>query len=746
MKTNLFIVLFILAYCGGVCAQDLSENEMAKAKDSINKLLDLAYDADLALDIQSCIELSSKAIELATKVGDEKSVYHAYNTIGINHEKISEFDDAEYSYKKALNIALKLKNDTLKAWSYNNLGNVYSDGYKKIDSGLEYYEKALKLAKKIKDTFEISIPVINIGWTYIDNKEYEKALPYLEEGYKYAYDVKNGDASAKVHTNYLLARYYRSKKQYSKSYNYLQKAIEIAKQKSMVVELADIYKEATALYEDQGLISKAFSALKEYLGYKALLTKKERVKQMQIARAQFHYEENLRNVKKLEKERQLQETIAKRSRIITLISVLVVIILFILLLALYKNYMDKNKLSSILQTQNDTLEKAKQEAEKLSQLKTQFISTVSHELRTPLYGVVGLTSLLLEESNLSKKEHQYLNSLKFSGDYLLNLINDVLQLSKIESNKLKLEETDFSINTLFNNIVNSFEYQLEQTKIKIHVIIDESIPETLKGDMVRLSQILINLIGNSIKFTPKGDIWFRAINASEPSAKEKLIIRFEVEDNGIGIPKEKQKEIFENFSQVDRDHIDFQGTGLGLSIVKKLVNLFGAEIELVSERGKGSKFSFAIAFKRGNSADVPKIKKMVEQSSRSNNKILIVEDNKINQIVTQNILSKQNFETSIVDNGLDAIEAVRNNNFDLVLMDLNMPRMNGFDATKKIREFNKKIPIIALTAVAIEEIKAKVFESGLTDIINKPYDNQEFYMVILKNIKKTEESYTKTNP
>ena len=331
--------------------------------------------------------------------------------------------------------------------------------------------------------------------------------------------------------------------------------------------------------------------------------------------------------------------------------------------------------------------------------------------------------------------------MKFSGDYLLNLINDILQLSKIESNKLKLEETDFSIDALFTNIVNSFEYQLEQTNIEIHVDIDPSIPKVLKGDMVRLSQVLINLIGNSIKFTPNGDIWFRAINdVQENGIKGQWMVRFEVEDNGIGIPKEKQKEIFENFSQVDRDHIDFQGTGLGLSIVKKLVNLFGGDIQLFSERGKGAKFSFTIPFKLGQSLELPKEPKTIEQAAKINNKILIVEDNKINQIVTQNILNKENFVTSIVDNGVDAITAVKENDFDLVLMDLNMPRMNGFDATIKIREFNKEIPIIALTAVAIDEIKMKVFESGLNDIINKPYDNQEFFQVILKNIHKKEKT------
>ena len=739
-----FLIVFSIACCSiSSYAQVPSDaDNIRQIEDSIRTLLDKSFDAEVQNEVKKSIEFATQAIELARKIGSKKYEYHGYNTIGINYEKILETESAEYSYKKTLDLGLELENDTLILWAYNNLGNVYSDGYNKKELGLKYYEDALELAKKMKDTFEMSFPIINIGWTYVDNGEFDKALPYLKEGYQYANDKNYGGFSGKVHTNYLLARYFRNKRDYARAVEHLEEATKIALKKEMFYELKDIFKERAALFEDRGLLSQALSAYKEYDKYKSRFTEKERVRQIQIARSKFDYEENKLNLEKAEKEKELQETIARRSRIITLIAVLVVIVLFILLLALYKNYMAKNKLSSMLQVQNETLEKAKREAEKLSQLKTQFISTVSHELRTPLYGVVGLTSLLLEESNLSKKEHQYLNSLKFSGDYLLNLINDILQLSKIESNKLKLEEADFSIKSLFQNIVNSFEYQLEQTKIDMHVEIDPDIPKVLKGDMVRLSQILINLIGNSIKFTPKGDIWFRAIKVSKESEKGILQIRFEVEDNGIGIPKEKQKEIFENFSQVDRDHIDFQGTGLGLSIVKKLVNLFGGEIELDSERGKGSKFSFEIAFRKGKTLMLKEIGKELEPSRILNNKILIVEDNKINQIVTQNILQKENFETSIVDNGLDAIEAVKNNDFDLVLMDLNMPQMNGFDATKKIREFNQEIPIIALTAVAIEEIKFKVFESGLTDIINKPYDNQEFYQVILKNIQKTEKNFS----
>ncbi|WP_340063044.1 tetratricopeptide repeat-containing hybrid sensor histidine kinase/response regulator [Ascidiimonas aurantiaca] len=709
--------------------------EVSPLQDSIKNILNKSYEAQEAYNVKESIEYANQAIELSKKIDNTYFQYHAYNAIGINFEMISDYKRAEKNYQKALDLALELKNDTLLGWSYNNLGNVYSDGYKDKKLGIEFYNKALEYAVKFKDDFEVSIPNLNIGWTYIDNNEYEKALPYLSEVKKYAFSEQNTDELSKIQVNYLLGRYYKGIGDVQQAESYFEKAAVLGENESAYLELADIYKHQSELYEKTGKTYKAFEALKAYNFNKGKVIDKELVKQLEIAKAMFDVDEYRRDLASAEAEKKVQAAIAKRSNIITLVAVIVAVVLMVLLTALFKNYKEKNTLSSILRAQNEALEKSKEEAEKLSQIKSQFISTVSHELRTPLYGVVGLTTLLMEESTLSDKENEYLRSLKFSGDYLLNLINDVLQLSKIESNKLKLEETRFNIETLANSIIKSFEFQLEQANTTIHLEIDETIPYILKGDTVRLSQVLINLIGNSIKFTRNGDIWLR-IRHNHTTDKN-VNLHFEIEDTGIGIPKTQQQEIFENFSQLDRDNGDFQGTGLGLSIVKKLINLFGGEIHLESETGKGAKFSFDINFKQA------KIGKGVEKDDveveniHVNNRILIVEDNKINQIVTQNILKKESFETFVVDNGFSAIEAIRSQKFDLVLMDLNMPKMNGFEATKKIREFDKKTPIIALTAASIEEVKAKLQKSGMDDIINKPYDTQEFYQVILRNINKS---------
>lgn len=705
--------------------------------DSIKKYLKSANDNQATYNLKKSIESANRVIKLSQEAGNEYYQFYAYNVVGINYELISDYKSAEKNYQKALLKAELLKNDTLIGWMYNNLGNVFYEGYKDADKSILFYNKSLELAKKRNDTFQILTPTLNIGWTYIDENEFEKAYPYLEE--VISYEKNYGDEELKLQINYLLGKYYVHKRYFDKALKAFEIAIEKGKAQKMYLELSDTYLEQSKLFEILNETSKAFEAYKKYVENKKKVLDKETIQQLEIAKATFALDEFQRDLAKANREKEAQVTITEKSKIITFISIITISILIVLLIILYKNYITKNKLSNMLKVQNKNLEKSKEEAEELSQMKSQFISTVSHELRTPLYGVVGITSLLMEESGLSKKENQYLKSLKFSSDYLLNLINDVLQLSKIDSNKLSLEKADFNTRALLENVVNSFEYHLDQKKNELHLDIEDDVPFILKGDTIRLQQILINLIGNAIKFTDNGDVWLR-LKLLKKTDKE-CTINFQVEDNGIGIPKEKQEEIFDNFLQIERENTGFQGTGLGLSIVKKLITLFGGEIHLESEPNKGSKFCFTLDFKIGKSSNQASLNEKLSKNVHSNNKILIVDDNKINQVVTQNILKKEKFEVAVVDNGLLAIKKIKENHFDLVLMDLNMPVMDGFEATRRIREFNINIPIIALTAVAIDEIKDQVYEAGLNDIINKPYDNQEFYQVILRNINNKEDLF-----
>lgn len=477
----------------------------------------------------------------------------------------------------------------------------------------------------------------------------------------------------------------------------------------------------------------AYAMLLKHNLYRERIINEEKVKQENIAKSRFYNAEYKRVARIANNERFLQEQAANKMQRINIIVSLGIFLLLVSFFTLYKNYLSKQKLSTILKARNKQLEVARDQAEKSSRLKSSFISNVTHELRTPLYGVVGLTSILLKSTDINEKDSKFIRSLKFSGDYLLNLINDILQVGKIESGKVELQMASVNLRVLIENIIDSFEYRGQESNNEIILSIDEKLPEFIKCDNVRLSQVLINLIGNSIKFTKNGMVWL-SIEVLE-NVDDNVRLRFVVKDNGAGIPKDQQERIFENFSQVDEENkTQYQGTGLGLSIAKHLVGLFGSKIELVSELGVGSEFSFNVSFEIDNEmkleapsiSDIGKTLQIHEKY-----KILVAEDNKINQIVTQNVLQKGNFECEIVENGLEALNAVRDrNSYDLVLMDLNMPIMNGVESVKEIRKINEHIPVIALTAADIEEVKNDFSNMGFNDIVTKPFDNFEFYQKI----------------
>jgi len=309
-------------------------------------------------------------------------------------------------------------------------------------------------------------------------------------------------------------------------------------------------------------------------------------------------------------------------------------------------------------------------------------------------------------------------------------------MNKMESNLLKLENLAFNLKDLMNSLVKSFEFTRLQNKNAIHLDIDPKIPLNLIGDPVRLSQILMNVIGNAMKFTERGNIWISTLLVEDKTDSAKIY--FEIKDDGLGIPKNKHQIIFEEFSQLKSANYNYQGTGLGLPIVRKLLLLFNSEIHLESEEDQGSVFSFEIEFKKAATgiadSGIERIKDGLTPGEAEGRRILIVDDNRINQVVTQRILEQKSFICEICDNGLDAIEKVRNNYFDLILMDVNMPGITGMEATLKIREFNKDIPIVALTALEIEEIREEIYEAGMNDIIVKPYDTSTFYQVIYRNI------------
>jgi hypothetical protein len=425
------------------------------------------------------------------------------------------------------------------------------------------------------------------------------------------------------------------------------------------------------------------------------------------------------------------------SKMTTGLSIALIIILSLLALSLFKNNNLRAKANDLLKDKNVELTIAKEKAERASLAKAEFLSTITHELRTPLYAVTGLTHLLLEEDpKPNQKEH--LNSLEFSGEYLLSLINNILDLNKLEANKVEIEKTTFSLKKRINDVLITLKKTAEDRKNSLTLEYDESIPEKLIGDPLKLSQVLINLIGNSVKFTQNGEVTIRINKLS--SVKDKVNLHVEIEDTGVGISMQKQKSIFETFNQGSLQiNRKFGGSGLGLSIVKNLLELMNSKVYLESVLGQGSKFWFDISFNisEDNFGDAELSNKAynIDYKSLEKISILVVEDNKINQMITKKILEKHKIICKVADNGLDAIKMVKENDFKLILMDIHMPGISGIETTQLIREFDNKIPIIALTAVTIDENLDEFYKAGFNEIIPKPFKPEDFFEKISYTLK-----------
>jgi hypothetical protein len=415
------------------------------------------------------------------------------------------------------------------------------------------------------------------------------------------------------------------------------------------------------------------------------------------------------------------------TRITTILSIALITILSLLTLSLYKNNNIRLKTNNMLHKKNDELIVAKEKAELASKTKANFLSTVTHELRTPLYAVTGLTNMLLDEEP-KPDQISHLKSLKFSGDYLLTFINDILQINKIEANKVDLDPEIFNLRKKVENVISALSNSALDNNTKLHYEYDKDLPSTFTADQLKISQILINLIGNAIKFTKDGDIWVRLKKLNQTD--DVFTIRFEIQDNGIGITKEKQEHMFESFSQGSiQINRKYGGTGLGLSIVKGLIEILKGKIYLKSELGKGSSFFFEIPLTYSPEpiiTEKPKNPNEINALDLTNIKILVVEDNKINQMITRKILNKMSLYCDVVDNGEDAVERVKEVQYDVVLMDIHMPGISGLEATKIIRTFDKELTIFALTAVTLEDKMHEFDEAGFDDIISKPFKQEDF--------------------
>ena len=715
----LFLLYFLPLFSQSISKDTVASNQLLKLISESSQYLD-TYENDKSL------AKARTALKLAFDQREYVLVAKCYYIIAVNYDDLYQLDKAIYYYKKGIFYLDKTADTELKNLFYNNLGNIYCFDLKQYSKGLFYYQKTLVHAEKISNFNQIYTTKLNLAMLYFSQKDFDKGKPYLD--YVNDYEKQYGHESFSAFLHIINGMYYGSIKNEKKAEYYFSKAIKLAQRDPNKTDYSvGLEQYAEHLFQNKHY-KKAYEIKK--LSYEVNDVIKDSMLTSNATNVgkSIEIDEYKRKIDEIETQNNLQLQVIQKSKIISILLVISLIIVLLYIYSLYKNNNFKKVKNLELENKNQELILAKEKAEESSKLKSQFVSTITHELRTPLYGVIGITDMLLDEHQ-ELIDSPHLNSLKFSAKYLLSLINDVLQINKIEDNRIILEQKAFSISEEIEFVKNSLTFLGKKHNNQIAIFVDPNIPEYLIGDKLRLSQILINLMSNALKFTQDGKV---VLSAHLVEVHNKLnYVQFTIEDNGVGIAEDDQIKIFEKFVQVNRKEIDYQGTGLGLSIVKQLVELFGSSIILKSQLNIGTSFSFKIGFEY----DMFKINAVrndinINYTSGKVLKILIIDDNNINLLVTKKTIEKFKYNCITADSGIQALEILEKESFDVILIDINMPVLNGFETTKIIRKRGINTGVIALTAFDKEEVMEQALSSGFDDVISKPFEVKDLYITI----------------
>lgn len=693
-----------------------------------------------------------------------------YGNLSDSNVKANKYKNALYFTRKAINYSkVNNKLDALSSQTFN-LGKLYYD-VKKYEDAIEAFNMSISLSASLQPSPVQASTFYYLGMSYMKKGDFSKAkisfdkaqtlyetlgitntadLLNLQRGIIYkskenldlastifstiiAKPENPANLDVKAEALYQIGTIEMAQNRNNLALNYFNKAFDLNAKNKNLEQKSDILLALSTVYEKMLDKNNAYTYLKQHNNLKESISLLDNERLGVDDYEKFKESERLEEISKINKEAKLQEKTSKFSKLISILAIALISILSLLSLSLYKNNIIRTRSNLLLEEKNKELILAKEKAEKASNARAEFLSTVSHELRTPLNAINGIAHLLLEE-NPKKSQLNYLESLQFSGNYLTNFINDILEINKIDSSKVQIENINFNLKLLLENIQNSLKELASTNNNNFKLEIDPNIPDYLIGDPTKLSQILMNLINNALKFTHNGSVTVKSKLISLEDKKASIF--FEVKDTGIGIPEDKLETVFESFSQgsigINRK---YGGTGLGLTIVKKLVKILGGDIKLESDVKKGSSFTFELPFKVAKKPlKADKKSKTVNDSVLIGKKILVVEDNKINQMVSKKMLENKGVHCEIIDNGEEAIEISKNYKFDMILMDVHLPGINGTVATKKIREFDTITPIIALTAISLNENRKKLMSFGMNDVITKPFVPEDFYAVIAKHI------------
>jgi signal transduction histidine kinase/BarA-like signal transduction histidine kinase len=664
------------------------------------------------------------SLKIYEAIGDNKGIANEYENIGLIHYYKKEFGKADTYFKDALNISQSIMYKEGIAAAFNNLGiNQLEQGNAKL--ALVYFKKVLEMDVKTGDPSNIAYSLNNVGSVYADLNNHQEALAYFQRSALLKYEVKDYIGLSNTFSN--IGSSLTHLAEYGLAKHYLDSSLLLSENYGFRNNIVEIYKTFYELEFAQKNYAKALFYYKEYEAQKDSIERSENI--LAIGKLQAMHELEKANLELDDKKEDLR--VANLAKFISIFAVLLMILLCFYF---YYNNIRIHKLNKLLNKQRDELIASKEEAENASKVKSQFLSVVSHEIRTPLNAIIGVSNLL-HEGNASPQHSENVNVLRSSSQHLLKLINDLLDLNKLEVGKMLADIEQLNIRKIAESVVKMFTVLASQKGIELQYHIDPRIQSNLLGDDVKLTQTLTNLIGNAVKFTDSGFVRLNIVQLkSDPQSSR---IRFSVEDTGIGIEEVDQQNIFDTFIQSNHITKKYGGTGLGLSISKKLIEVMGGKIQLVSKMGQGSIFSFELDFFSEAKLSPAIAPGHVGSKKFFGKRILIAEDNPVNVFVLNQFLHKWDIETQVAVNGAEVINKLTQQSFDLVLMDVHMPVKDGIEATREIRLMEarwRNIPIIAITASHEYQVKEEVIRSGMNDYIIKPFVPEDLFDKLSKYI------------
>ncbi len=682
-------------------------------------------------DLKKAIEYLTRSMQLAEKYSIPSIVVFSLSQLAIVSVDLNEPEQSLKYLAKGDSLAKAVGYKRIIPDLLNTKGTALKQLNREEES-LAAYQQSADLAKEMGAQSRYTRALGNVGLRYLDAKDYQKAIAIFEEIIEVAKNIGEVD-KVYIHLANLGDAYHR-KGDYNKALEYKLKAYELVEPLNSGLAMKELSKSLYETYEALDQPQKALEMLELHVAYRDSVDNEENKKALYIQEYKFaaekektFAEERYQSQLQLEAEKQKNQ----RTIIWAVIGGLLFAVAFAVLL------FNRLKLS---QQQRKAIALARDKAEESERVKEQFLANMSHEIRTPMHAISGMVNILQRNDHPPEQE-VYLNAMQTSTDNLVVILNDVLDLSKIEAGKLDIESIPYNPIKVVEHVAQVLKYKAEEKGLLLKCEIGEDVPDLVMGDPTRLNQILMNLAGNAIKFTEKGSVDILL-------EKEDAQLVFRVKDTGIGIPADKQQLIFNAFAQANQSTNRFYGgTGLGLNITKQLIELQNGSIELKSELNKGSSFRVKIplveAAENAITAEVVTEERLQAMATALKGiRILLAEDNPFNQMIAQDDLSYyiEDIHLDTVENGALAIEAFQSTAYDLILMDAQMPELNGFEATQKIRAIeaaedrNSPIPIIAMTASLLKSEINNYLKSGMNNYIPKPYKPSELIGTIYKEV------------